>query len=860
MQSKPFIRLLMLILCLTGALQPSIQAHGAEPVKIGVLAFRPKPLTLAQWQPLTVVLKQALPEHDFVVEAFTYPELEQAVAGRQLDFVLTNPGHYVLLKKRNGLSSPLATVAADENGQSVTVYGGVIFTRAGQADINTLHDIKGKTVATATTNALSGYQVQAYELNRVGIRMPQGVKLLTTGMPHDKAVEEVLAGHADVGFARTGVLEGMAREGRLDLKQLKILNRQDIPGFSQQLSTRLYPEWPFVAMPHIDKNLARHVAAALFMLEENTAVTRAMGIHSFVVPADYSPVENMLREMRLPPFEASPSFTLQDIWTRYRWQMIGTLLAFGIILSLWVIFLLTNQRLRAKQLLLQQQQQKLQENEEKFRTVADYTYSWEIWEDPNGSCRYCSPACERVTGYPPEAFMADSGLLARLIHPEDLEQWKAHHAYVHCDAEAPESVTGKANELEFRILHRNGEVRWIGHLCYHIFDADGHNLGHRISKRDITERKRAEAKITSLSLILENSMNEIYIFDTESLKFFFVNKGALKNLGYTQEEMFSLTPVDIKPDFTTESFLVAIHPLITGQTEILQFETRHQRKNGTLYNVEVHLQRADYEGNKVFVAIILDITKRKILEAEVVKTRNLESLGILAGGIAHDFNNLFQILLGNIQLAKMTTETSSTIFPFLERAEQVSGQAIKLTSKLIAFSPGGLSRPTLIQPESQIREEATATLAGSSLVAEFDFAEPLWPISVDPFQFRTVIKQMVLNAMEAMPPESSGKLKIIALNESLPENHEKLPALVPGNYVKISIQDQGSGIKSEYLPRIFDPYFSTKQRGSRKGMGLGLALCEAIIRKHDGAITVDTNAGQGTTFHIYIPAAAVIDR
>jgi PAS domain S-box-containing protein len=766
----------------------------------------------------------------------------------------------VLLKRRYGLSSPLATVAVNENGQQVTVYGGVIFTRAGQADINTLHDIKGKTVATVTTNALSGYQVQAYELSRVGIRMPQGVKLLTTGMPHDKVIEEVLAGHADVGFARTGVLESMAREGRLDFKQLKILNRQNLPGFSQQLSTRLYPEWPFVAMPYIDKNLARHVAAALFMLEEDTAVARAMGIHSFVVPADYSPVENMLREMRLPPFEASPSFTLQDIWARYHWKILGALTLSGLILIMGVCLLLTNRKLAAKQLLLQQQQKKLQESEEKFRTVADYTYGWELWEAPDGSCRYCSPACERVTGYPPEAFMADSGLLASLIHPEDLEQWKAHHAYVHGDAEAPEAGTGKANELEFRILHRDGEVRWIGHLCHHIFDAEGRNLGHRISKRDITERKRAEAKITSLSRILENSLNEIYIFDTESLRFLFVNKGALINLGFTQEEMFLLTPVDIKPEFTLESFLVAVHPLLTGQTEILQFETLHKRKDSTLYNVDIHLQLADYEGKRVFVAITLDITKRKILEAEVVKARNLESLGILAGGIAHDFNNLFQILLGNIQLAKMNTEKASKIFPLLERAEKVSEQAIKLTGKLIAFSPGGLSHPTIIQPASHIREEATATLAGSYLMAEFDLAETLWPITADPFQFRNVIKQMVLNAMEAMPPDSGGKIKIIALNESFLENHGKQPALAPGNYVKISIQDQGSGIKSEHLPRIFDPYFSTKERGSQKGMGLGLALCDAIIRKHGGTITVESKPDEGTTFHIYLPAATVISQ
>jgi PAS domain S-box-containing protein len=374
----------------------------------------------------------------------------------------------------------------------------------------------------------------------------------------------------------------------------------------------------------------------------------------------------------------------------------------------------------------------LQESEEKFRTVADYTYDWEVWEDPEGFCRYCSPACERITGYSPAAFMADSGLLERLIHPEDLLRWRAHHATVHYKIGEQKSVSGSANELDFRILLPNDEVRWISHLCCHIHDAEGNDLGHRISNRDIT--------------------------------------------------------------------------------------------------------------------------KRKLLEVEVLKNRNLESLSILAGGIAHDFNNLFQVLLGNIQLAKMNIEKSSKISPFLEQAEQVSGLAIKLTNQLIAFSPGGNSRPTVIQPADYIREEAGAILAGSALVADFDLADTLWPITIDPSQFRNVIKQMVLNAMEAMPPDSGGKLKIIAVNESLPENHGKLPTLAPGNYVKIVIRDQGCGIKSEHLPRIFDPYFSTKERGAQKGMGLGLALCDAIIRKNGGKITVESKLGEGTTFHVYLPA------
>ncbi len=374
----------------------------------------------------------------------------------------------------------------------------------------------------------------------------------------------------------------------------------------------------------------------------------------------------------------------------------------------------------------------LKESEEKFRTLADYTYGWEIWEDSEGSCLYCSPSCARVTGYSPADFMSDPGLLERLIHPDDQQKWQAHYVDVHDNTETQKISKGHANEIEFRILHRDGAVRWISHLCQHIHDAEGRDLGHRISNRDITEHKR--------------------------------------------------------------------------------------------------------------------------LQAEVLKAKNLESLGILAGGIAHDFNNLFQAILGNLELAKMNTEESSKAFPFLEQAVQASGLAGKLTGQLIAFSPGGNLLPVVIQPASHIREEAAATLTGSGLVAEFDLADDLWPVTIDPSQFRNVIKQMVQNAREAMPAGSGGRIRITAANESLAKKHGKHPTLAPGNYVRISIQDQGHGITSEYLPRIFDPYFSTKERGSQKGMGLGLALCEAIIRKYGGAITVESTPGKGTTFHIHIPA------
>jgi len=384
-RTNRLIRVLILLVCLVSI--TLLPVYAAEPIRIGVLAFRPKPQTLAQWQPLAVVLKQAMPERDFVVEAFTFPELDLAVASRQVDFVLTNPGHYVLLTRRSGLSAPLATLAVDDSGRPTTVFGGVIFSRAGQANINMLSDIEEKTIAVTSTDSLGGYQMQAYELQRAGISLPQGGKLIITGMPHDNVVETVLSGRADAGFVRTGVLEGMVREGKLDTTaQFKILNRQNLPDFPMLVSTQLYPEWPFASLPHIDENLARHVAAALFLLEENTAVTRAMNIYGFAVPADYTPIADLLKELRLPPFDATPMFTLQDVLIRYRRQMTGTLLAGGFILLLGFYLLLTKRKLEIAHRVVLLQKQQLQETERKHFEILESVDSHIYLKDTE--CRY----------------------------------------------------------------------------------------------------------------------------------------------------------------------------------------------------------------------------------------------------------------------------------------------------------------------------------------------------------------------------------------------------------------------------------------------------------------------------------------
>ncbi|MBI5451403.1 MAG: PhnD/SsuA/transferrin family substrate-binding protein [Gammaproteobacteria bacterium] len=472
----------------------------AAVVKIGVLAVRAQPQTLARWQPLAAALQQAIPDHDFVIEALSYDEMAVAVASRQLDFVLTDPGQYLLLARRNGLSSPLATLAEAESGKVIYAYGGVIVGRAGPQGITTLAGLRGKTIAVADTESLGGYRMQAYELSQVGIQFPQDARLLITGGPQDSVLQAVLDGRADAGFARSGVIEDLVREGGLDSAQLRIINHQALPGYPLQVSTHLYPDWPLATLPHIDEDLSRRVAAALFLLEENTAATRAMGIHGFVVPADYNAVEGLLREMRLPPFDAMPAFTLHDVWGRYKIAIVIALFFIVLLTVQSIILFLFNLRLSAeKDKVVKQQQQlqalsatlelrvlertaELQLQNRRNEIILDTTPDGFFSADITGHIRSANPAYCVMLGY------AEAELLQLAI--ADIEA-----------RESPQDVADHIEQLKVRgydrfdTRHRrkDGSVVEV-EISVSLADVDGEKLFY-VFARDITSRKEAEAAL-----------------------------------------------------------------------------------------------------------------------------------------------------------------------------------------------------------------------------------------------------------------------------------------------------------------------------------------------------------------------------
>ena len=379
-------------------------------------------------------------------------------------------------------------------------------------------------------------------------------------------------------------------------------------------------------------------------------------------------------------------------------------------------------------------------------------------------------------------------------------------------------------------------------------------IGIDISDRKMTEDalKKSEERYRRL---VETSPYSVILADLTG-KIIFCNHQTLKMHGYaSMKEVFGMSCFDLfAPECRQQAQDLAKQTMITWGFRNVEYTLI--RKDGSKFPAEASASLiVDKDGKpEGFVGVLWDITERKEMEKELRKIHLLESIGVLAGGIAHDFNNLLTAIMGNIYLAKMylskiTPTPDSKIFKVLTNSEESCNYAKELSSMLITFAKGGepLKEPVLIS--EMVKEKANLLLDNTNIDCEFEFPENLYPVKVDKMQMKQVIRGLVANAIESMDGE--GVIRITAENVSIKDD----PILKDGNYLKISVTDNGIGIAEENINKIFDPYFSTKEMGSQKGMGLGLSICHSIIKRHDGQIKVESKTGVGTTFHIYLPAS-----
>jgi PAS domain S-box-containing protein len=333
----------------------------------------------------------------------------------------------------------------------------------------------------------------------------------------------------------------------------------------------------------------------------------------------------------------------------------------------------------------------------------------------------------------------------------------------------------------------------------------------------------------------------------------YLSEGFMGTFGFAQDDIPSMDIWWQKayPEKTSRDSISGawFHAAATkeGAAEVIQpLETKVTTKDGSCLEKELRFVAI----HDTVVMILQDMRERKPPEKEAPASGNHESIETLAAGIAHDFNNLLLVILGNISLAKANLTQEDRAFDRLIEAERASIMTKDLIQQLITFSKGEELSKRAMVVTPLIMEVTRSTLSGSSIKGRYIMSDELFPVEIDEGQIRQVMHIILRNAREAMP---QGGTVTISFDNVRISREDYLP-LSDGDYVKISFQDEGSGIKNEHLNRIFDPYFTTKDVGSQKGVGLGLAIAYSIIKKHGGHIAVESSVGGGTTFHIYLPA------
>ncbi len=378
--------------------------------------------------------------------------------------------------------------------------------------------------------------------------------------------------------------------------------------------------------------------------------------------------------------------------------------------------------------------------------------------------------------------------------------------------------------------------------------------------RDVTERKRFEQEIDAekenLAVTLRSIGDGVITTDVQG-KIIMINKAGETLTGWDSKEAIGQP---LKTVFNVEIDLAAqaraqrsgyrneAHSLLLSLPENATLVSR----SGSEHIVEQVASPIRDSKNEVVgvVLVFRDITERQRNEAERRKAEALEQLGLLAGGIAHDFNNLLTAIIGNISLASLILPPNDEMGTRLNDAKNASLRARDLAQQLLTFARGGAPIKKTASIGKLIQDTVSFSLRGTHSRSAFVFGEDLWPAEIDPGQISQVVANLVVNADQAMP--NGGTLHVSCDNFTYsPDTTAPIVDLLPGDYIRIAIRDEGVGIPEDCLKRIFDPYFTTKAKGN----GLGLATTYSIVKNHEGLITVDSQVHFGSTFTLYLPAS-----
>ncbi|MCA9548934.1 MAG: PAS domain S-box protein [Myxococcales bacterium] len=399
---------------------------------------------------------------------------------------------------------------------------------------------------------------------------------------------------------------------------------------------------------------------------------------------------------------------------------------------------------------------------------------------------------------------------------------------------------GSIFPVEVMVRHRRGEA---GHF-------------HAAFVRDASAWRQAERRMHLLDAAIEKGHHATYWAYPDG-RLFHVNEAACRMLGYTRAEYSEMYIYDVDPEYPEGRW--GDYWEVLREAKTLTFETTHRRKDGTEFPVEVMAHYISFEGEEVCFGIVRDLSDERRgkealaqLEARLQQAQKMEAIGRLAGGVAHDFNNMLGVIIGYCEMLKEDLQDRDDVIDSLQEIERAAQRSRDTTRQLLAFSRRQAIEPRVLDPNRQIREaeKAIRPLIREDIRFTLGLEPEVWRIRMDPTQLDQILVNLAVNARDAMP--DGGALWIETRNHVLQDDEGTSSRdLMAGDYVCISVRDEGVGMDEEVLANAFEPFFTTK--GSGRGTGLGLATVYGVVRQNGGRVGLSSRVGGGTRVDLFLP-------
>lgn len=553
-----------------------------------------------------------------------------------------------------------------------------------------------------------------------------------------------------------------------------------------------------------------------------------------------------------------------------------------LLLSLTSVVLLN--RFRNQWRLIESSTAQVLEKERFLSSITDAMGEGCMVLEPSGCVIFINPLAERLLGWP-FADLANQDLHA-LIHRDGTGSVKPK-----CDCAIHQTLldgkTRKVNEDYF--THREGRRFPVAYTVSAKKD-DGIVREAVLTFDDITESKRAELQASNLTQIINETLNEIYVFDAETLRFLWVNIGASLNLGYNEEELLQLTPFELKPEYDRALFEQLLEPLRQNKKQKIHFESAHSRKDGSLYPVEIYLQLATYDRKPAFIAIASDISERKIVEDErrnlerrLNQVHKLEAVGQLASGIAHEINTPIQYIGDNLHFLKDARVDYDVILENYQQLLQRAREVDELQD-VVRTVEGAFQEQDFDYLKREIPSAIEQSIAGVEQVKKIvgamkEFAHPgkqnmefadlnrivSSALSVSKNEWKHVAE--TTTELDSELPQVKcfgGDISQVVLNlivnaahaiKTTQQEEKGLIELTTGmqrGMVEIRVRDTGPGIPEAIREQVFNPFFTTKEVGQGTGQGLAIAR-DIVVGRHQGELFFETEVGRGTVFILRLP-------